>query len=261
MSPSPEAMRDKCCPHLTSSMNLSLGASLTSSSLMAKIWSPGRSLSSEGPPARREGQGQPRHPGAVGWRGSRRVPSTPKAFAHVRGCGGHPAGPPEGTGEDRSPGRGPTGGKCHCVSRHAAAVSRSTPTPYLLPPTAPPLASRCQPQSRIRRGGGAGPSPVGACPKAAAHIPYHRHRAPPASHGCAGITGTGCNAPHHAALPLTPSPLGAGGQPHSICSAPSPLLGQAQLHPPVQSGAAQCLSLPQHQQLRQGDIHGDATRG
>lgn len=41
----------RCCPHLTSSMNLSLGASLTSSLLMAKIWSPGSSLSSEGPPA------------------------------------------------------------------------------------------------------------------------------------------------------------------------------------------------------------------
>lgn len=37
--------------YLMSSMNLSLGASLTSSSLIATIWSPARSLSSEGPPA------------------------------------------------------------------------------------------------------------------------------------------------------------------------------------------------------------------
>lgn len=179
-------MRDECCPHLMSSMNLSLGASLTSSSLMAKIWSPGRSLSSEGPPAGTEGQGQPRHLRSVEWRGSRRVPSTPKVLACVCGCGGHPADPPEGTGEDRSPGMGPTRGRCRCASWHPAVVSRDPPhPPYLLPPSAPPLASHCRPRSRIRSRGGAGPSPVGACPKAAAHIPYHRHCAPPASHGCA----------------------------------------------------------------------------
>lgn len=32
-------------------------------------------------------------------------------------------------------------------------------------------------------------------------------------------------------------------------------------HPPLQSGAAQCPSLPQHQQLRQGDIHRDIPQG
>lgn len=40
----------KATRYLISSMNLSLGASLTSSSLMATIWSPARSLFSEGPP-------------------------------------------------------------------------------------------------------------------------------------------------------------------------------------------------------------------
>lgn len=192
VSPSPEAMRDKRCPHLTSSMNLSLGASLTSSSLMAKIWSPGRSLSSEGPPARREGQGQPRHPGAAGWRVKQEGPKHPQSICppmwRLRRT---PCRPARGDRRGQEPREGcRSRGKRRCVSWQAAAVSRTNPTSYLLPPTAPPPASRCQPQSRIRRGGGAGPSPVGACPKAAAHIPYHRHRAPPASHGCAASTGT-----------------------------------------------------------------------
>lgn len=186
-APSPEAMRDECCLHLTSSMNLSLGASLTSSLLMAKIWSPGRSLSSEGPPAGREGQGQPRHPRAVGLGGSRRVPSTTKPFAHVCGCGGQPAGTPEGDRRGQEPREGSHQGKVPLCFLAPCSCVQGAPhcTPYLLPLSAPPPASHCRPQSRIRSGGGVGLSPVGACLKAAAHIPYHHHHAPPASHGCA----------------------------------------------------------------------------
>lgn len=77
-------------------------------------------------------------------------------------------------------------------------------TPYLLPPSAPPRASHCQPQSRIRSGDGAGPSPVGACPKAAAHIPYHRHT-PPASHGCRA-QGRGQDVTHPWCKSSCPSP-------------------------------------------------------
>lgn len=135
-----------------------------------------------GATCRERGSGPARHPGAAGWGGSRRVPSTSKAFVHVCGCGGHPADPPEVTGEDRSPGRGPIRGRCRCASWSPGDGPHHTP--YLLPLSAPPPASRCQPRSQIRSGGGAGLSPVGVCPKAAAHIPYHRHRAPPASHGC-----------------------------------------------------------------------------
>lgn len=46
----PPSWDSKGC-YLTRSMTLSRGASLTVSSLMAKIWSPGRSLPKEGPSA------------------------------------------------------------------------------------------------------------------------------------------------------------------------------------------------------------------
>lgn len=48
--PLPPPWDSKGC-YLTRSMTLSRGASLTVSSLMAKIWSPGRSLPKEGPSA------------------------------------------------------------------------------------------------------------------------------------------------------------------------------------------------------------------
>lgn len=64
---------------------------------------------------------------SCGVEGKQEGPKHPQSI--VCGCGGHPAAPPEGTGEDRSPGRGPGRGKRRCVSWHAAAVSRSTPHP------------------------------------------------------------------------------------------------------------------------------------
>lgn len=102
-------------------------------------------------------------------------------------------------------------------------------TPYLLPPIAPPRASHCRPQSRIRSGDGAGPSPVGACPKAAAHIPYHRHT-PPASHGCRAqggkqdVTHICCKsccpseprAPHHPEDPANGSSAGGTLKVHHL---------------------------------------------
>lgn len=68
-----------------------------------------------GAACRERGSGPAQASRAAGWGGSRRVPSTPKVFSLVRGCGGHPTSPPEGTGEDRSPGRGPTRGRCCCA--------------------------------------------------------------------------------------------------------------------------------------------------
>lgn len=49
--PFPSPSRDSKGCYLTRSMTLSRGASLTVSSLIAKIWSPGRSLPKEGPSA------------------------------------------------------------------------------------------------------------------------------------------------------------------------------------------------------------------
>lgn len=147
--------------YLTSSMTLSLGASLTSSSFMPQIWSPANSLSSEGPPVRDRtaaGEWRPERGGQAG--------GTDRPLLHSL----------PGVVE-----RGPSPGDfCRLpVRRSLAPVPRSglhrlssnSHWAYLRSQNEPPQASRFQPQSQSRRRGHAGSSPVGERLMAADHIP------------------------------------------------------------------------------------------
>lgn len=169
------------------------------------------------------------------------VPSTPKAFAHVCGCEGHPAGPREAKGEDRSPGRGPTRGRSRCASWHPVAMSRDPPTAHL---------TCCHGAHHHR------PLAAGHKAESVVGVALYRHlsesvrRQLPTFHIIATTLlrhhmaalqsgGAGCHAPYHGSPPCSPqalcNPEGSPAPPASCIAAstagPSSLLGHPQ--PPI----------------------------
>lgn len=229
-------MRDRHHPHLTSSMNLSLGASLTSSSLMAKIWSPGRSLSSEGPPARREGQGQPRRPGLRGWVEAGGSQAPPKPVAHRRG-----QEPMEGS---------PQGKVLPCAQT---------------PPTAHPTCCHRAHHHWPLAAGHEAESVAGVAldrhlsERVRRQLPtFHIIAAALLRHHMSALQGGG-QAVTHPGAPRSP-------RLHNSCISDAWWDIHRHPCPPLQRGSAQCPSWPLHQQLGQGDtgqevLASSCTRG